>query len=234
MPDIALRYDSEADRDLWQLLCDNSEASLVILSIVVNSDADRSFGKGRAQFVTGELCRTTNGKAEATSSCRRARFLESQMEPDNSDISPTDRESDGAKQRFESALSDTHSKIESIVLNASVADVYGYCTRFEELPRFITSLREVNKIDETHFAVTSLLASEENKTVLQVVLRVPERRIAWQAISNDFPRGVVLFEPLSDRKTEITVKLRSSIEPATLAKVTREYLTNFKRFIERQ
>jgi len=28
------------------------------------------------------------------------------------------------------------------------------------------------------------------------------------------------------------VKLRSSIEPAMLAKVTRDYLTNFKRFVE--
>jgi hypothetical protein len=43
-----------------------------------------------------------------------------------------------------------------------------------------------------------------------------------------------LFEPLSDRRTEITVKLRSRIEPATLARVTREYLMSFKRFVEQQ
>ena len=113
-----------------------------------------------------------------------------------------------------------------------MADVYAYCSRFEELPRFITSLRDVQKIDEMHFSFTSLLDSEEQKTVLRIVLRVPERRIAWQAISDNFPRGVVLFEPLSDRTTEITVKLRSSIEPATLGKVTRDYLRNFKRFVE--
>jgi uncharacterized membrane protein len=115
-----------------------------------------------------------------------------------------------------------------------VADVYGYCSRFEELPRFITSLRDVQKIDETHFTFTSLLEGAEHKTVLQIVLRVPERRIAWQVISDKFPRGVVLFEPLSDRRTEITVKLRSRIEPATLARVTREYLMSFKRFVEQQ
>jgi hypothetical protein len=43
---------------------------------------------------------------------------------------------------------------------------------------------------------------------------------------------LVLFEPLSNRTTEITVRLRSSIESATLAKVTRDYLTNFKRVLE--
>ena len=154
------------------------------------------------------------------------------MEPDAADINPTGRQPNKRKKETEFAPFDAHCEIDSIVLNAPVADVYAYCSRFEELPRFITSLRDVQKIDETHFSFTSLLDSEEQKTVLRIVLRVPERRIAWQAISDNFPRGVVLFEPLSDRTTEITVKLRSSIEPATLAKVTRDYLTNFKRFVE--
>ena len=151
------------------------------------------------------------------------------MEPDAPDTAPKPSE---AKPDAESALFDAHYETQSVVVNAPVGDVYGYWYRFEELPRFITSLRDVQKIDETHFSFTSLLDSEEQKTVLRIVLRVPERRIAWQAISDNFPRGVVLFEPLSDRTTEITVKLRSSVEPATLAKVTRDYLTNFKRFVE--
>ena len=125
-----------------------------------------------------------------------------------------------------------HSKIDSIVLNAPVADVYAYCSRFEELPRFMPSLRDIQKVDETHFSFTSLIDGEEQRTVLQIVLRVPERRIAWQAISDNFPRGVILLEPLSVQTTEITVRLRSSIEPATLAKVTRDYLMNFKRVVE--
>ena len=154
------------------------------------------------------------------------------MEPDAADITPAGRQPNRPKKEAKSAPLDAQSQIESIVLNAPVADAYECCSRFEELPRFITSLRDVQKIDETHFSFTSLLDSEEQKTVLRIVLRVPERRIAWQAISDNFPRGVVLFEPLSDRTTEITVKLRSSIEPATLAKVTRDYLTNFKRFVE--
>ena len=151
------------------------------------------------------------------------------MEPNAADFAPTDPEPNEAKQDAEPAIFDPHCVIKSIVVNAPVAVVYGYWYRFEELPRFITSLRDVQKIDETHFSFASPL---EEKTVLQIVLRVPERRIAWQAISDSFPRGVALFEPLSDRATEITVKLRSSIEPARLAKVTGEYLKNFKRFVE--
>jgi uncharacterized membrane protein len=155
------------------------------------------------------------------------------MEPDAADTTPTDRQPNRAQKEIESAPLYAHSEIDSIVLNAAVADVYAYCSRFEELPRFTTSLRDVQKIDETHFSFTSLLAGKEYRTVLQIVLRIPERRIAWQAMPDNFPRGVVLFEPLSDRMTEITVRLRSSIESATLAKVTRDYLTNFKRVVER-
>ena len=154
------------------------------------------------------------------------------MEPDAANISPTGRQPHRREKEMESTPSDAHSEVDSIVLNAPVADVYAYCSRFEELPRFITSLRDAQKMDETHFSFTSLLDGKEYTTVVQIVLRVPERRIAWQAMSDNFPRGIVLFEPLSDRTTEITVRLRSSIESATLAKVTREYLTNFKRVVE--
>jgi hypothetical protein len=66
------------------------------------------------------------------------------------------------------------------------------------------------------------------------VLRVPERRIAWQASCSEFSQGVILFEPLSQNKTEITLKLRSTIEPATLAQATRDYLINFKQFVEQK
>jgi hypothetical protein len=45
--------------------------------------------------------------------------------------------------------------------------------------------------------------SEEHTTVLQIVLRVPERRIAWQAISDNFPRGVILLSHLVDAPSRV-------------------------------
>jgi uncharacterized membrane protein len=152
------------------------------------------------------------------------------MEPDAADTNPTDRQPFRPENESKSVPRDTHSEIDSIVLNAPVADVYAHCSRFEELPRFITSVCDVRKIDETHFSFTSLLDGKE--AILQIVLRVPERRIVWQATPENFPRGVVLFEPLSDQTTQITVRLRATIEPLTLGKVTRDYLANFKRFVE--
>ena len=140
----------------------------------------------------------------------------------------------GAKREHRLNRSKVHSVVRSVALNAPVTDVYEHCCRFEQLPQFIESLINVQKIDDTHFWLTTSDGSGQRKTVLQIVLRVPERRIAWQASCSEFSQGVILFEPLSQNKTEITLKLRSTIELATLAQATRDYLINFKQFVEQK
>jgi uncharacterized membrane protein len=140
----------------------------------------------------------------------------------------------GAKRDHRPSKSKVHSVVRSIALNAPVTDVYEHCCRFEQLPQFIESLINLQKVDDTHFWLTTSDVGGQRRTMLQIVLRVPERRIAWQASCSEFSQGVILFEPLSQNKTEITLKLRSTIEPATLAQATRDYLINFKRFVEQK
>ena len=138
-----------------------------------------------------------------------------------------------AKPTRESPAAAPYYETKSIILDVPIRDVYACCCRVEESPRFIKSLRDVQKIDDTHFLLTYTIDNEPRRTVLQITLRVPERRLAWQAISLHFPRGVILFEPLSDERTEITIRLCSKIESGTLGRITRDYLSSFKRFVER-
>jgi uncharacterized membrane protein len=140
----------------------------------------------------------------------------------------------GAKRDHRLSKSKVHSVVRSIALNAPVTDVYEHCCRFEQLSQFIESLINVQKVDDTHFLLTTSDVSGQRRTMLQIVLRVPERRIAWQASCSEFSQGVILFEPLNQNKTEITLKLRSTMEPATLAQATRDYLINFKQFVEQK
>ena len=137
-----------------------------------------------------------------------------------------------AKQEHRLNKSEVHSEIRSIALNAPVTEVYGYCCRFEKLPEFIESLINVQKIDDTHFWLTTSHSSGQPRIMLQIVLRVPERRIAWQANCTEFSQGVIVFEPLTQNKTEITLKLRSAIQPEVLARAARDYLIRFKQFVE--
>jgi hypothetical protein len=90
----------------------------------------------------------------------RTLTLNPYMKPDAADINPIGRQPSNREKEIQSAPFDAHFDIDSMVLNAPVADVYAYCSRFEELLRFITSLRDAQKIDETLFWPTSLLRGE--------------------------------------------------------------------------
>jgi uncharacterized membrane protein len=120
----------------------------------------------------------------------------------------------------------------SIVVNAPVAAVYERWLCFEELPKFIKSLGKIERIDETHFSFRNLRDGKEQSGVVEVLRQIPERRIAWRTIGDGVGLGVVLFEPVSDTATEITLKLRSAFDPSISGQSADAYLLNFKQLIE--
>jgi uncharacterized membrane protein len=129
---------------------------------------------------------------------------------------------------------DVNADCQSIVVNSSAAEVYRRCLRFEDLPHFITSIRTVERIDGTRLSWTSIINGEKLTSEIKIIMRVPDRRIAWQAVSDHFRVGVVFLDPLDDRTTRVTVKVRSIIEPVMLSGALRSYLSNFKRFVEQK
>jgi uncharacterized membrane protein len=125
----------------------------------------------------------------------------------------------------------------SIVVDAPVADVYERWLVFEEYPRFITAIKRVRKLDANHFVASLGFNGKQYETTLEMMLCVPERRLAWRTLADHrardhFAAGVVSFAPLSDRSTCVTLKLTSSFGGAVSNRVDR-YLHNFKRLIEK-
>jgi Predicted integral membrane protein len=139
---------------------------------------------------------------------------------------------DKKRQEPAPAFIDVNSDCQSIVINAPVAEVYRRCLQFEEFPRFITSIRKVEKINDTRFSFTSIINGQEVKTVITIMMRIPDRRIAWQGVSDHFRVGVVFLDPLDDDTTRVTVKVRSIIEPVLLTGALHSYLIKFTRFVE--
>jgi uncharacterized membrane protein len=119
-------------------------------------------------------------------------------------------------------------------VKAPVDRVYGQWSRIEDLPKFITSLRDVRRIDDTHFCYVWHPSGEGKQGIFQIVLQIPGRRIAWRTISNGFMSGVVSFEPRSQQETEVTLKIRSIFDPPNLSRRIEEYLHNFKRLVENE
>ena len=122
---------------------------------------------------------------------------------------------------------------ECVVVKAPLNRVYEQWSRFEDLPKFIPSLRGVRRIDDTHFSYLWHPNGEDKQGIFQIVLQIPGRRIAWRTVSNGFMSGVVSFEPRSEQETEVILKIRSIFDPANLSPRVEEYLGNFKRLVER-
>ena len=120
----------------------------------------------------------------------------------------------------------------SVIVKAPIGKAYEQWSRVEDLPKFITPLRNVKRIDETRFSYRWHPNGNEQQGVFQIVLRIPERRIAWRSPSDGFMSGVVCFEPRSNEDTEVTLKIRSIFDPPSLSHRVEEYLGNFKRLVE--
>lgn len=119
-----------------------------------------------------------------------------------------------------------------VVVKAPVDRVYEQWSRLEDLPRFIPPLREVRRIDDTHFSYTWHPDGGDHNGLFHIVLQIPGRRIAWRTMSNGFMSGVVSFEPRSQEETEVTLKIRSIFDSPSLSHRLEEYLGNFKRLVE--
>jgi uncharacterized membrane protein len=120
----------------------------------------------------------------------------------------------------------------SIVVKVPVHRAYQQWARIEDLPKFITPLQKVRRIDDTQFSYTWHPGGETRQGILQIVLQIPGRRIAWRILSNALMSGVVSFERRSERETEVTLKIRSTFDPPNLSLRLEEYLCNFKRLVE--
>jgi len=124
----------------------------------------------------------------------------------------------------------------SIVVNAPVADVYARWLAFEDYPKFINVIKRVRKLDVNHFVASLGFNGKQYETTLEMMLRVPERRLAWRTVSDGhtpahLAAGVVSFLGQRDRMTRITLKLTSSFGGAVAGRIDK-YLRNFKRLIE--
>jgi uncharacterized membrane protein len=141
---------------------------------------------------------------------------------------------DNSTQTMGSALIEMNAARQSVVVKAPIDEVYEQWSRVEDLPKFITPLRNVRRLDDARFSYTWNPNDNEQQGVFHIVLRVTGRRIAWRSMSDGFMSGVVCFEPRSDQETEITLKIRSIFDPPSLSRRVEEYLGNFKRLVEKQ
>ena len=133
----------------------------------------------------------------------------------------------------------THTRYEcskgSIVVRAPVGDVYRQWLRIEDFPKFMPAVKEVQKLDGGHFAIVISFNGKRHEGVLEIMLRAPERRLAWRALaggaSNYLASGVVSFTSHPNRSTCVILKICPGFNGSVSHRV-QSNLRNFKRFME--
>jgi uncharacterized membrane protein len=126
---------------------------------------------------------------------------------------------------------------ESILVNAPIEEVYRQWAHIEDFPRFMPAVRDMRRIDETHFHWRVERGGREYDSTFEIVLRIPERRIAWRTISGSESSGVVCFAAEMGKKTSVTFKMKyvegaGWQSPSALKKRLKSRLKNFKVLME--
>lgn len=110
---------------------------------------------------------------------------------------------------------ETLSSIEDVIeVDVPISTAYNQWTQFEEFPKFMGSVQEVRQIDDTHVHWCATVAGKTKEWDAEITEQIPDRRIAWRSTSGVNNSGVVSFQPVSDSRTR--VRLRMDYTPETV------------------
>ena len=130
----------------------------------------------------------------------------------------------------------------SIEVACPVRTVYNQWTQFEEFPRFMTGVKEVRQLDDTHVHWRAEVWGKDKEWDAEITEQVPDQRISWRSTTGDAPNGgTVRFEPVGADRTR--VRLAMEYEPqGAVEKIgdavgimtarVQNSVENFKKFIE--
>jgi uncharacterized membrane protein len=131
----------------------------------------------------------------------------------------------------------------SIDVNVPVRTAYNQWTQFEEFPRFMEGVEEVKQIDDTRLHGVANIGGKRKEWYARITEQVPDQRIAWRDEGGAKNTGVVVFHPIDQNKTRITVRIDYEPEGMTektgdmIGVVSRRVegdLERFKDFIEKR
>lgn len=110
---------------------------------------------------------------------------------------------------------------------------YDQWTRFEELPRFIEGVDEVQEVDETHLRWRASYDGASAEWTCEVVELRPQERIAWRSTSGVMHGGVLSFLRLDEDTTRVMVMAEvDGGDQAVVAAQIDAALAGFKALME--
>jgi uncharacterized membrane protein len=130
----------------------------------------------------------------------------------------------------------------TIIVYVPVSEAYSKWTDFEAFPRFMTGVRSVERLDDSHYRWRVSIWGKEEEWVSEITKRIPDQRLEWRYTSGARNAGAITFLPLSHEKTLIT--LQFGYDPLSLVEQVGNALgvverrvavdfAQFKHYVER-
>jgi len=130
---------------------------------------------------------------------------------------------------------------QSIDVDVPVRTAYNQWTQFEEFPKFMSGVKQVRQLDDTHLEWTAEIAGKDKTWKAEITEQNPDERVAWKATDGAENAGVVTFHRLAEGKTRVTVQM--DIDPegfvenvadkaGILDRRVKADMKRFKEFIE--
>ena len=98
-----------------------------------------------------------------------------------------------------------------IEVDRPLSAVYNQWTQFEEFPRFMTGVKDVRQLDDTHVHWRAEIWGRMEEWDAEITEQDPDRRISWKSTSGPFNAGTVRFEALGTDRT--CVRLAMAYQP---------------------
>ena len=95
----------------------------------------------------------------------------------------------------------------SIEVNVPVRTAYNQWTQFEEFPKFMEGVKQVIQLDDKRLHWKTIIAGKEIELDVEITEQKPDQRIAWTSRGGAVNDGIVMFQPLSDARSKISLKV---------------------------
>lgn len=104
---------------------------------------------------------------------------------------------------------------ESIDIDVPVSVAYNQWTQFESFPSFMSDIDRVEQKGDTQLHWVATIGGHTREWDAEITEQHADHRVAWKALDQDGPDGVVTFHRLDDARTRVMVQL--DYEPDGLA-----------------
>jgi uncharacterized membrane protein len=96
---------------------------------------------------------------------------------------------------------------ESIEIEVPVSTAYNQWTQFESFPQFMEGVERVEQKDDTRLHWVAEIGGDTREWDAEITEQHPDHRVAWKALNQEGPNGVVTFHKLDDSRTKVMVQM---------------------------